>query len=193
MRLTAKKKKFSAEASENRRILIGGFGFMHALSIGCMVFFIVRFGMKNVYFWLMALILIGPLVYVDYFLYKNLLIYRSFLKYQFKEDGIHCSGLGVRQFVIPWNTIRTYGLGGVFKEITDLYGRPLTDKHGFSLFFFSQEPYETFNEIPYNRKSQMILEYRKDAWQAATEYMPDDMKNNLENCIRDRRDGLFRR
>ena len=192
-RRAAEKKKFSVEAPENRWYWIGSFGLMHVLCIGCMVFFIVRFGMKNIYFWLSGLILIGPLVYVDYELYRIRLLYRTFLKYQFKEDGIHCSGLGIRKFVIAWDSIRTYGLGGVFEAITDQYGNLLSEKLGFSIFFFSQEPNESFSERPYARKSQMLLEYRKDAWEAATAYMPEDMKINLEHCIRDRHDEFFQR
>ena len=192
-RRAAEKKKFSVEAPENRWCWIGGFGLMHVLCIGFTVYFFVHFGTRDIFVWLLALILIGPLLYVDYELHRTRLLSRTFLKYQFKEDGIHCSGLGVRKYVIAWDSIRTYGLGGVIKEITDQYGNPLTDKHGFSMFFFSQEPNESFSERPYARKSQMLLEYRKDAWDAATAYMPEDMKINLEHCIQNRRDEIFQR
>ena len=186
-------KKYSAESPESRRILIGGIGLMHALSIGCMVFFIVRFGVKEIYFWLLAMLFCGLLGYVDYSLYSCRLIYRSVLRYQFKEDGIHCSGLGIKKHVIEWDSIRTYGLGGVFEAITDQYGNLLSEKLGFSVFYFSQEANENFREKPLRRKSQMLLEYRKDAWEAATAYMPEDMKTNLEDCIRSRQDGFFQR
>ena len=186
-------KKYSAETPESRRILIGGIGFMHVLSIGFMIFFFVRFGTKDVYVWLLFLFFFGILGFLDYSLYSLRLIYRSFLKYQFKEDGIHCSGLGIRKHTIAWDSVRSYGLGGVFEAITDQYGNLLSHKLGFSVFYFSQEPYEDFRERPLKRKSQMLLEYRKDAWEAATAYMPEDMKNNQENCIQSRQDGFFRR
>ena len=186
-------KKYSAESPESRRIWFGCFGLLHALSIGFTIYFFVHFGMKDIYVWLLVLILIGLLVYIDYEIYRTRLLSRSFLKYQFKEDGIHCSGLGIKKHVIEWDSIRTYGLGGVFEAITDQYGNLLSEKLGFSVFYFSQEANENFREKPLKRKSQMLLEYRKDAWEAATAYMPEDMKTNLEDCIRSRQDGFFQR
>ena len=186
-------KKFGAEAPENRWYWFGGFGLYHALSIGCTVFLFVQFGMKETYAWLIALFFFGLLVYIDHEIYRTRLLSRSFLKYQFKEDGIHCSGLGIRKYVIEWDSIRTYGLGGVFEAITDQYGNLLSEKTGFSVFYFSQVPNEDFRVKPLDRKSQMLLEYRKDAWEAATKYMPDDMKENLDQCIRNRHDEFFQR
>ena len=72
-------KKYSAETPESRRILIGGIGFMHVLSIGFMIFFFVRFGTKDVYVWLLFLFFFGILGFLDYSLYSLRLIYRSFL------------------------------------------------------------------------------------------------------------------
>ena len=194
MKIPARRnKKYSAEAPESRRYWIGGFGLLHALSIGCTVFLFVHFGMKEIYGWLIALLFFGLLVYIDRELYRSRLLYRTFLKYQFKEDGIHCSGLGIKKYVIEWDSIRTYGLGGVFEAITDQYGNLLSEKLGFSYFFFSQVPNENFREKPLARKSQMLLEYREDAWEAATKYMPEDMKANLDQCIRNRHDEFFQR
>ena len=110
---------------------------------------------------------------------------RYLLNYTFDEDGIHCGGLGWGRFIVPWESIRTYG-----------YADNSYPTVSFQFFFFSQDPCENMKDIRsllILRKDRLILQYRKDAWEAVIEFMPIDMKRNLEDCLRHNRGGFFRR
>ena len=130
-----------------------------------------------------AIMIYLPFVIIYIYFAKHRTFRRGFMGYRFSEEGIHCSGLGWGRFVVSWDSIHTYGY---FDNSVSVYG--------IQMFFFSQDPKELYKKKDLDfRRDRLILQYRPEIWQAACEYMPEDMKKRLEECLRRNRDGFFKR
>lgn len=183
---TPKRKKCGAIDRGMSIFFVAGMIFGHFLAIGLSIFSLIHFVMKNDPFgWLLIMVLLGPFIFADVEMARKNLLGRFFINYQFCNDGIHCSGLGWGRFIVPWNSIRTYGFADTSYPTVS-----------FRFFYFSKDPGEMYSNtknIAVLRKDRLILQHRTDAWEAAKEYMPTDMKRNLEDCLRHNRGGCFRR
>ena len=183
---STKKKKYGAVDRELSLLIILGLAFFHILTLILNIYFFTHFIMNgDMIGW--ALIILPWICFIpaDIILIKQHFFGRLFINYLFYDDGIHCSGLGWGKFTVPWNTIRTYG-----------YADNSNKGINFRFFYFSQDSNEQLTNIRSAleiRKDRLILQYRKDAWEAAKEFMPIDMKRNLEDCLRHDRGGFFRR
>ena len=181
-----KKKRYGAIDRGMSLFFVVGMAFGHFLAIGLSAYFIIHFVMNGEPSgWVLIPILLGPFIYADVDLIRKHLLGRFFINYQFCADGIHCSGLGWGRFIIPWSSIHTYG-----------YADTSYPTVSFRFFYFSKDPgemYSSTKNIAALRKDRLILQHRTDAWEAVKEYMPADMKRNLEDCLRHNRGGCFRR
>ncbi len=180
------KKKYGAIDHGLSLFIILGLAFFHILTIGIFVFCFVHFIMNgDPGGWAIIILFLIMWIITDSMLIRQHSFGRYFLNYKFHDDGIHCGGLGWGRFIVPWESIRTYG-----------YADNSYPTVSFQFFFFSQDPCENMKDIRsllILRKDRLILQYRKDAWEAVIESMPIDMKRNLEDCLRHNRGGFFRR
>ena len=180
------KKKYGAIARGMSLFVVVGLAFIHILCLVFSIYFYIHFVLNgDKRGWVLIVLSLACFIPADIATIRVHLYGRLFIKYQFYKDGIHCSGLGWGTFTVPWDSIRTYG-----------YADNSYPTVSFQFFFFSQDPCENMKDIRsllILRKDRLILQYRKDAWEAVIESMPIDMKRNLEDCLRHNRGGFFRR
>ena len=185
-RENTKRKKYGAIDHGLSSFVILGLTFFHILTLGIFVFCFVHFIMNgDPGGWAIIILFLIMWIITDSVLIRQHLFGRLFLNYNFYDDGIHCSGLGWGKFDVPWSSIHTYG----FADNSNVGTR-------FRFFYFSQDPCENMNNsrsMLELRKDRLILQHRVDVWEAVKEYMPADMKRNLEDCLRHNRGGCFRR
>lgn len=118
----------------------------------------------------------------SYFI-RNHIFERCYLRYQFCEEGIRCFHLFRGRFLVPWDTVYKYG-----------YCNYANGHAVAPTIYFSQDASELWPKNPlFLQRDLFPLEYRVDAWEAACEYMPEDIRKNLIECIREDRQGSFRR
>ena len=185
-RENTKRKKHSAIDHGLSLFVLLGLVFFHTLTLILNIYFYIHFIMNgDMSGWVLIILPWTCFIPVDIMMFKQHLLGRLFIKYQFDVNGIHCSGLGWGKFTVLWCSIHTYG----FADNSNVGTR-------FRFFYFSQDPCENMKNIRSMltlRKDRLILQHRVDVWEAVKEYMPADMKRNLEDCLRHNRGGCFRR
>ena len=172
--------------------VLGGMGMLYGLSLGLCVFFVRRFVFESLVAagavdWtvipLLMVFLLPPFVVIPILSRKERAIGRYFLRCSFTPEGIHCGGLFWKQFVIPWEKIRTYGLQGAGYAHVSM-----------GLLFFSTEK-ELFKKERIARisGSRIVLQLREEIVSPLLEFMPQDMKSRLEPAIRESREVYIQR
>ena len=183
---TKKRKKYYAIDGSISIEMIIGWIVLTGISFGLSIFFLIHFVLRGENSgWVLVAMMIVPTAAINIYMVRNHFWSRYLLNYTFDEDGIHCGGLGWRRFIVPWSSIHTYGFADTSYATVS-----------FCFFYFSKDPGEMYSntkDIAALRKDRLILQHRVDAWEAVKEYMPADMKRNLEDCLRHNREGCFRR
>lgn len=160
------------------------------ITIGICIFFFLRFiiavedpALKDPGGWVCILMTLTPMTGLNIYFIKTKMFNRYFIRYQFSEVGIHCSGFTWGKFTVMWDSIHTYGF--FVSAGANLY---------YPMVFFSQDPQEMWLKNPLTlRRDRLLFQYRKEEWQAICEYMPADMKKRLQDAIDHQRDGFYKR
>ena len=134
----------------------------------------------------LLLVLDGPFVFVTIQLFREKFLQRLLLRIEIKHDGIHGSGLGWEKFKITWDSIRTFGIVGASSKVSPR-----------KLILFSTDKKELFprNTIEANKVSseRLVFQYRRDVWDALSQYMPQDMLQKLNYALMQNRDCFHKR
>ena len=175
-------KRYSLYDSHTTVFILSGIGMMYGLCIGLCVFFVKRFIFQSMVStgavdWtvipLLMVFLIQPFVIIPLLSRKERAIGRYLLRCYFTREGIHCDGLFWKPFLIPWKSIRTYGLQGVGYAYVSM---PL-------IFFNTEKEYYKKERIGHISTNRIILQFREEIKPALFEFMPEDMKFRLEAAI----------
>lgn len=112
---------------------------------------------------------------------KSGLAYRLMLQISFDSSGIHYYLLGFHTHCIPWSDINTFGIYG--------YSVSYIQKE---LIIFSTNKYEyapkTLPEANHISHNRIIVQYRRDVWQAMQPYLPKGMIEKLSDAIDKKQD-----
>lgn len=135
---------------------------------------------------LLLLILNGPWIFVLVRLLKEQYLKKLFLRFEINNDGIHCFGLGWRDFYITWESIHTYGLLG--------YSSSYSNKK-LILLSTDKKEWAPKNLVEANRvsTSRLIIQYREDVWAALSKQLPHEMQKNMKYSIECNKDCFHKR
>lgn len=162
--------------------ILGGMGFLYILTLGLCSFFIKQFVFDSIVATgtpdlsiipLMAVFLIPTFIIIPLVSRKSRALSRYLLRCSFRKEGIYCFGFLWKPFLIPWESIRTYGLQGYSYTYASLV----------FLFFSTKKEYYKKESIAQISTNRIVFQLRNDIIPPLMEFMPLDIKVRLEEAI----------
>lgn len=176
-------KHYGLYDSHSTFFVLGGMGMLYVLTLGLCTFFIKRFVFESfaatgVVDWsvipLLMVLMIPSFVVIPILSRKEHALDRYLLRCRFTQEGIYCFGLFWKPFIIPWESIRTYGMQG--------YGYSYVSM--VFLFFSTEREYYKKERIAHISQSRIVFQLRDEIISPLLEFMPLDMRFRLEKAVR---------
>ena len=173
-------------------LVLGGMGMLYVLTLGLCSFFIKQFVFDSIgatgtpdlsIIPLLAIFILPPFVIIPIISKKTHALDRYLLRCRFSKEGIYCFGFSWKSFLIPWESIRTYGLQGYNYSHASLV----------FLFFSAEKEYYKKENIAQISTSRIVFQLRDDIIPPLLEFMPSDIKTRLEEAIKESRDIYIQR
>ncbi len=135
---------------------------------------------------MLLLPLFGLWVVLSISMVRSGLAYRLLLQIGFDNSGIHYYILGFPISTMYWADIHTFGICGYSVSYI---------QRELILFSTNKQEFAPKNIQDANRvsKDRIIIQYRKDAWQAMQQYLPADIRNKLSCAIEKKQDCFHKR
>lgn len=172
--------------------VLGGMGMLYVLTLCLCSFFIKQFVFDSIaaigspdlsIIPLLTVFILPPFVIIPIISRKSHALSRYLLRCHFSKEGIYCFGFLWKSFLIPWESIHTYGIQGY----SFAYASPVF------LFFSTEKEYYKKERIAQISTSRIVFQLRDDIIPPMLEFMPLDIKARLEEAIKGSRDIYMQR
>lgn len=166
--------------------VLGGLALMYGLVLSLCGFFVYKFLIleQNPEVYLLLAMFLIPLVLVSFLASRQKVFSRYFIRCTINGEGIHCHGFLWGHFILPWNSVHTFGV----------QSRSYSYQSVKLLFFSTSQTEKTSSkELALITKNRLVFQYRNSVWEVLSSCMPEDMKIKLQDAIEHQNDGIFKR